>query len=64
MGLLWAELRRFAARPAIRWIAVAMLAHVALAVAMTAFGPEASTLAAMLEQGQISFYAMTSVFLA
>ncbi|MFI2490476.1 hypothetical protein ACH47X_26430 [Promicromonospora kroppenstedtii] len=64
MGLLWAELRRFAARPAIRWIAVAMLAHVVLAVAVTAVEPEASTLAAMLEQGQISFYAMTSIFLA
>ncbi|MGW2094116.1 hypothetical protein [Promicromonospora sukumoe] len=64
MGLLWAELRRFAVRPAIRWIAVGMLAHVALAVAVTAFAPEAFTLAAMLEQGQISFYAMTSVFLA
>ncbi|MFI2366773.1 hypothetical protein [Promicromonospora sp. NPDC019610] len=63
-GLLWAELRRFAVRPAIRWIAVAMLAHVALAVAVTAFEPEAFTLAAMLDQGQISFYAMTSVFLA
>lgn len=63
-GLLWAELRRFAVRPAIRWIAVAMLAHVVLAVAMTAFEADASTLAAMLEQGQISFYAMTSVFLA
>ncbi|WP_132233321.1 hypothetical protein [Promicromonospora sp. AC04] len=64
MGLLWAELRRFGVRPAIRWIAVAMLAHVALAVVLTAFAPEASTLAAMIEQGQISFYAMTSVFLA
>jgi hypothetical protein len=63
-GLLWAELRRFGVRPAIRWIAAGMLGHVALAVALTAFAPEASTLAAMLEQGQISFYALTSVFLA
>jgi ABC-2 type transport system permease protein len=63
-GLLWAELRRFGARPAIRWIAAGMLGHVALAVALTAFEVEASTLAGMLEQGLISFYAMTAVFLA
>lgn len=63
-GLLWAELRRFGVRPAIRWIAAGMLGHVALAVVLTAFEPQASTLAAMLEQGQISFYALTSVFLA
>jgi hypothetical protein len=64
MGLLWAELRRFGVRPANRWIAAGMLVHVALAVALAAFEPRASTLAAMLEQGQISFYALTSVFLA
>lgn len=63
-GLLWAELRRFGVRPAIRWIAAGMLLHVALAVALTAFEAGATTLAGMLEQGQISFYAMTSVFLA
>lgn len=63
-GLLWAELRRFGVRPAIRWIAAGMLGHVALAVTMTAFEADASTLAAMLGQGVISFYAMTSVFLA
>lgn len=63
-GLVWAELRRFAVRPAIRWIAAGMLVHVALAVVLTAFEADASTLAAMLGQGQISFYAMTSVFLA
>ncbi|WP_454859453.1 hypothetical protein [Promicromonospora soli] len=64
MGLLWAELRRFGVRPAIRWIAAGMLVHVALAGGLTAFKPEESTLAAMLEQGQISFYALTPVFLA
>jgi ABC-2 type transport system permease protein len=63
-GLLWAELRRFGARPAIRWIATGMLLHVALAVVLTVFAPGSSTLAGMLQQGQISFYAMTSVFLA
>lgn len=63
-GLLWAELRRFGVRPAIRWIAAGMLLHVALAVVLTAFEVDATTLAGMLEQGQISFYAMTSVFLA
>jgi ABC-2 type transport system permease protein len=63
-GLLWAELRRFAVRPAIRWIAAGMLMHVALAVALTAFEAGASTLAGMLEQGHISFYALASVFLA
>lgn len=64
MGLVWAELRRFGMRPAIRWIAAGMLAHVALAVTLTAFEPDTSTLAGMLEQGQIAFYAMTSVLLA
>ncbi|MDR7384293.1 hypothetical protein [Promicromonospora iranensis] len=63
-GLLWAELRRFGARPAIRWIAAGMLGHVALAVALTVFEVGSSTLARMLEQGAISFYALTSVFLA
>ena len=63
-GLLWAELRRFGVRPAIRWIAAGMLVHVALAVALTAYEVNASTLAALLEQDDISFYAMTSVFLA
>ncbi|WP_129789076.1 hypothetical protein [Promicromonospora panici] len=63
-GLLWAELRRFGTRPANLWIAAGMLLHVALAVALTAFEAGATTLAGMLEQGQISFYAMTSVFLA
>lgn len=63
-GLLWAELRRFGVRPAIRWIAAGMLAHVALAIVLTAFETGASTLAAMLGQGEVSFYAMTSVLLA
>jgi ABC-2 type transport system permease protein len=63
-GLLWAELRRFGVRPAIRWIAAGMLLHVALAVVLTAFARGSSTLAGMLEQGQISFYALISVFLA
>ncbi|MFD2793042.1 hypothetical protein ACFS27_05730 [Promicromonospora vindobonensis] len=63
-GLLWAELRRFGVRPAIRWIAAGMVLHVALAVVLTAFEADASTLAELLARGEVSFYAMTSVFLA
>ncbi|MEU4364860.1 hypothetical protein [Promicromonospora sp. NPDC023987] len=63
-GLLWAELRRFGVRPAIRWIAAGMVLHVVVAVALTAFEADVSTLAELLTRGEISFYAMTSVFLA
>ncbi|WP_369375433.1 hypothetical protein AB1046_11620 [Promicromonospora sp. Populi] len=64
MGLLLAELRRFGVRPAIRWIAAAMLLYVALVVALTAFDADPSTLTERLAQGELSLYAMTSVVLA
>lgn len=64
MGLLWAELRRFGVRPAIRWIAGGMLAHVALVVALTAFETDTSTLAELLARGELALYAMILVLLA
>ncbi|GAA4726078.1 ABC-2 family transporter protein [Promicromonospora umidemergens] len=63
-GLLWAELRRFGVRPAIRWIAAGMLLYVVLVLGLEAFEADASTLAGLLADGDISFYAMTPVFLA
>jgi len=63
-GLLWAEVRRFGVRPAIRWIAAAMLLHVALTVLVTAFVPPAASLAELLEHGRLSFFSVTSSALA
>lgn len=63
-GLLWAELRRFGERPAIWWIAAGMLVHVGLTVSMAAFDEDSSTLAELLEQGQLSDYSMLLVVLA
>lgn len=63
-GMLWAEVRRFAVRPAIRWIAAGMLLYVAFAVALTAVEVDVSTLAERIEQGEIASYALTTVFLA
>lgn len=63
-GLLWAELRRFGERPAIWWIAAAMLAHVLLTASITAFQASTATFAARLEQGQVFDHAVLLVALA